>query len=158
MHHTNEGVRFSGIRQENTMTENQKTRILEMRRLGCTYRHIAANLSLPEGTVKTCCLRAAKKGLLATPSEPATCTCKQCGKEIIQVAKRKKRIFCTDACRQKWWGSHQFLINPDSKAHHHHTCAHCNKPFTAYGNPGRKYCSHDCYIKARYYQDADDGR
>ena len=140
------------------MTENQKTRILEMRSLGCTYRHIADNLSLPEGTVKTCCLRAAKKGLLTTPSESAKCICKQCGKEIIQVAKRKKRIFCSDACRQKWWGSHQFLIDPDSKAHHHHTCAHCNKPFTAYGNSGRKYCSHDCYIKARYYQDADDGR
>ncbi|MEA5105722.1 MAG: hypothetical protein VB010_00020 [Sphaerochaeta associata] len=158
MRHTNKGVRFSGIRQENTMTENQKTRILEMRRLGCTYRHIAANLSLPEGTVKTCCLRAAKKGLLDTPSEPATCTCKQCGKEIIQVAKRKKRIFCSDACRQKWWGSHQFLIDPGSKAHHHHTCSYCHKSFTAYGNPRRKFCSHDCYIKSRYYQDADDGR
>lgn len=140
------------------MTENQKTRILEMRRLGCTYRHIAANLSLPEGTVKTCCLRAAKKELLRAPSEAAKCTCKQCGKEIIQVAKRKKRIFCTDACRQKWWGSHQFLIDPDSRARHRFTCAHCNKSFTAYGNPRRKFCSHDCYIKARYYQDADDGR
>jgi endogenous inhibitor of DNA gyrase (YacG/DUF329 family) len=158
MHHTNEGVRFSGIRQENTMTENQKTRILEMRRLGCTYRHIATNLSLPEGTVKTCCLRAAKKGLLYTPSEPATCTCKQCGKQIIQVAKRKKRIFCSDACRQKWWGSHLFLIQQGSAALHHFTCSYCKKPFTAYGNPGRKFCSHDCYIKSRYYQDADDGR
>jgi endogenous inhibitor of DNA gyrase (YacG/DUF329 family) len=158
MHHTNEGVRFSGIRQENTMTENQKTQILEMRRLGCTYRHIATNLSLPEGTVKTCCLRAAKKGLLTTPNEPATCTCKQCGKEIIQVAKRKKRIFCSDACRQKWWGSHLFLIQQGSAALHHFTCSYCKKPFTAYGNPRRKFCSHDCYIKSRYYQDADDGR
>jgi len=158
MHHTNTGVRFSGIRQEDTMTENQKTRILEMRSLGCTYRHIAANLSLPEGTVKTCCLRAAKKGLLARPNEPAKCTCKQCGKEITQVAKRKKRIFCTDACRQKWWGSHLFLIHQGSAVLHHFNCAHCNKPFTAYGNPRRKFCSHDCYIKNRYYQDADDGR
>ncbi len=140
------------------MTENQKTRILEMRSLGCTYRNIAANLSLPEGTVKTYCLRAAKKGLLATPSEPATCTCKQCGKEIIQVAKRKKRIFCTDACRQKWWSSHQFLIHQGSAALHHFTCSYCQKLFTAYGNPRRKFCSHDCYIKSRYYQDTDDGR
>ncbi|MDD3058125.1 MAG: hypothetical protein PHO72_07380 [Sphaerochaeta sp.] len=140
------------------MTENQKTRILEMRSLGCTYRNIAANLSLPEGTVKTCCLRAAKKGLLNTPIESPKCTCKQCGKEIIQVAKRKKRIFCTDACRQKWWGSHQFLIHQGSAALHHFTCSYCHKPFTAYGNPRRKFCSHDCYIKSRYYQDVDDGR
>ena len=84
------------------MTENQKTRILEMRRLGCTYRQISASLSLPEGTIKTCCLRAAKKGLLNSTSKPTPCTCKQCGKEIVHVAKRKKRIFCSDACRQKW--------------------------------------------------------
>jgi hypothetical protein len=158
MHHTITGVRFSGIRRENTMTDNQKTQILEMRRLGCTYRHIAANLSLQEGTVKTCCLRAAKKDSLTTPSESPKCTCKQCGKEIIQVAKRKKRIFCCDACRQKWWGSHLFLIHQGSAALHHFTCSYCQKPFTAYGNAKRKYCSHDCYIKARYYQDADDGR
>ncbi len=140
------------------MTENQKNQILEMRRLGCTYSHIAASLSSKEGTVKTLCLRAARKGLLGTPSEPAQCLCKQCGKEITQVAKRKKRIFCTDECRQKWWGSHLFLIHQGSAALHHFTCTHCNKPFTAYGNPRRKFCSHDCYIKSRYYQDADDGR
>lgn len=53
MHHATEGVRFSGIRQENHMTESQKTQILEMRRLGCTYSHIAASLSLKEGTIGT---------------------------------------------------------------------------------------------------------
>jgi endogenous inhibitor of DNA gyrase (YacG/DUF329 family) len=158
MHHKKTGVRFSGIRQENQMTENKKTRILEMRRLGCTYKHIAASLSLQEGTVKTCCLRAAKKGLLATLDKPAKCTCKQCGKEIVQVAKRKKRIFCTDACRQKWWNSHLFLASQSSKCLHHFTCPTCGKPFTSYGNPRRKFCSHQCYIRSRYYQDADDGR
>ena len=135
------------------MTENQKTQILEMRRLGCTYRHIAANLSLPEGTVKTCCLRAAKKELLRAPSEAAKCTCKQCGKEIIQVAKRKKRIFCCNACRQKWWNSHLYLVSQSSKSLYHFTCPACGKSFTAYGNDKRKYCSHDCYIKTRYYKE-----
>jgi endogenous inhibitor of DNA gyrase (YacG/DUF329 family) len=158
MHYTNEGVRFPGIKQENTMTENQKTQILEMRRLGCTYRHIATNLSLQEGTVKTYCLRAAKKGLFTLPTETASCACKQCGREIVQIAKRKKRIFCTDACRRKWWNSHLFLVNQSSAALHHFTCSNCHKPFTAYGNPKRRFCSHDCYIKSRYYQEADDGR
>jgi endogenous inhibitor of DNA gyrase (YacG/DUF329 family) len=158
LHYATEGVRFSGIRQENQMTENQKTQILEMRRLGCTYGHIANSLSLKEGTVKTYCLRAVKKGLLRIPREPAHCFCKQCGKEIVQVAKRKKRIFCTDACRQKWWGSHQFLVKQSSKCLYHFTCTTCGKLFTAYGNPKRKFCSHQCYIRSRYYQDADDGR
>lgn len=30
------------------------------------------------------------------------------------------------------------------------TCAHCGKPFTAYGNSKRKYCSHSCYILDRF--------
>lgn len=47
------------------MTEIQKNQIHEMRRLGYTYRHIANVLSLKEGTVKTYCMRAAKKGLSA---------------------------------------------------------------------------------------------
>jgi endogenous inhibitor of DNA gyrase (YacG/DUF329 family) len=158
MHHATKGVRFSGIRQENKMTENQKTQILEMRRIGLTYRHIATSLSLKEGTVKTYCLRAARKGLPAVSPEPTQCVCKQCGKQIVHVAKRKKRIFCCDACRQKWWGSHLFLASQSSKCLHHFTCPTCGKPFTAYGNPRRKFCSHQCYIRSRYYQNADDGR
>ena len=140
------------------MTEIQKEQIHEMRRHGCTYRHIASTLSLKEGTVKTYCVRATKKGLIVPVKQTQESSCMQCGTPIEQIPKRKKKIFCSDACRQKWWGSHQFLIDPDSRARHHFTCAHCNKPFTAYGNPRRKFCSHDCYIKARYYQDTDDER
>jgi len=29
-------------------------------------------------------------------------------------------------------------------------CAHCARPFESYGNAGRKYCSHGCYIAARF--------
>ena len=75
--------------------------------------------------------------------------CRKCGKEIVQVAKRKKRIFCSDTCRQKWWNSHLFLVNQSSEALHHFTCPTCNKPFTTYGK--RKFCSHHCYIRSRYY-------
>lgn len=80
-----------------------------------------------------------------------TDVCKQCGKQIIQVAKRKKKIFCCDACRQNWWSSHQLLVNRSSKCIHHFTCPSCGKPFTAYGNSKRKFCSHHCYIRSRYY-------
>jgi len=31
------------------MTESQKNQIFEMRRMGCTYKHIATTLSLQEG-------------------------------------------------------------------------------------------------------------
>ena len=29
-------------------------------------------------------------------------------------------------------------------------CRECGKPFTAYGNSRRKYCSHECYIRNRF--------
>ena len=91
------------------MTEIQKTQILEMRQMGNTYKHIATTLFIPKGTVKSFCLRAEKKGLFAPHPQQENTLCKQCGKEIVQVEKRKRRIFCSKACRQKWWNTHLFL-------------------------------------------------
>ena len=140
------------------MTDSQKEQIHEMRRHGCTYRHIASALSLKEGTVKTHCVRAAKKGP-AAPIEPdRDSPCKQCGTPITQIPKRKKKIFCSKDCRRKWWNSHLYLVDRSSKALYRFTCPACGKRFTAYGNDKRKYCGHRCYIKARYHQESSDGQ
>jgi hypothetical protein len=77
-----------------------------------------------------------------------TCCCKQCGKLIKIIPKRKPKIFCSDECRAEWWNTHP--ENVQRKAVYHFTCAHCGKPFTAYGNKGRKYCCHQCYIADRF--------
>ncbi len=137
------------------MTAFEKQQVLEMRSLGFTYSHIATTLSLPEGTVKSYCIRAAKKGLLTPPAPPES-VCKQCGAEIIQVEHRKKRLFCCKKCRQKWWNAHPYLVRRSSKALYHFVCPTCGKPFTAYGNPNRIYCSHACYITSRYYKESSD--
>lgn len=138
------------------MTETEKHQIHEMRRHGCTYRHIAEVLSLKEGTVKTYCVRAAKKGIIA-PTEPThDSSCKQCGMPIEQAPKRKRKIFCSKACSQKWWNTLLYLVDRSSKALHHFTCPTCGKEFSAYGNPNRTYCSHQCYINARYYRESSD--
>ncbi len=138
------------------MTKTQKKQVLEMRVMGFSYRHIATTLSLLEGTVKSYCIRAAQKGLLAPPDPTLKSFCKQCGAELVQVAHRKKRMFCCKECRQKWWNSHLYLVNRSSKALYHFTCPTCGESFTVYGNPNRIYCSHDCYIKARYYKESFD--
>lgn len=135
------------------MTDMQKEQINEMRKYGCTYRHIATTLSLKEGTVKSYCLRAIKKGLLVLPKETDKTKCKNCGAPITHTPKRKKRIFCSAACRQKWWNSHLYMGNKSSDLVQHFTCKHCTKQFTAYANPNRKYCSHECYINDRFYQE-----
>jgi len=35
-------------------------------------------------------------------------------------------------------------------------CVRCGKEFLSYGNRKRKYCSHDCYIKARFWEVEDE--
>ena len=72
----------------------------------------------------------------------AACEC--CGKSVEQIFGRKKRRFCFDACRQKWWNSHMHLVQ--WKAVYMLTCHHCGIVFEIYGNSRRKYCSHACYI------------
>ena len=74
--------------------------------------------------------------------------CLQCGALLTQTPGRKRVKFCSDNCRTAWWNAHPEKVN--RRAVYHFTCAHCGKPFTAYGNAKRKYCSHACYIADRY--------
>ena len=140
------------------MTDNQKENILEMRRMGFSYRHAAITLGLKAGTVKSFCLRMERKGQSAAHDPDQGICCKQCGKPIEQVAKRKRKLFCSKACCQQWWNSHLYLVKRTAKAWHRFSCAHCGKDFTAYGNAERKYCSHDCYIQERYYKEYESDR
>ena len=63
---------------------------------------------------------------------------------------RKKR-FCSNECRRAWWSENRDKINMSSEAQYKTTCEGCGKQFVAYGNPNRKYCSHECYINYRYW-------
>lgn len=84
-------------------------------------------------------------------TDPAGATekpCLCCGKTIIQYPGRKEKKFCSDSCRNQWWNGHLNLVN--RKAMYDFVCPACGKPFTAYGNRNRKYCSQECYFKDRF--------
>ncbi len=140
------------------MTDIQKDRIREMRADGYGYVKIARELGLSENTVKSFCRRKGLNGavadLKALPGDAGNGVCLCCGAEVQQVPGRKAKKFCSDKCRNKWWNSHLDLV--DRKAHYEFVCACCNKPFTAYGNAGRKYCSHACYVADRFGGGADE--
>ena len=74
--------------------------------------------------------------------------CEQCGKPIAQNPGRKRKRFCCDACRNKWWNAHLELVK--RKAVYTFTCPACGKKFIVYGNSHRKFCSHACYIAYRF--------
>jgi hypothetical protein len=47
-----------------------------------------------------------------------------------------------------WWEAHPERLS--RKAVYELVCAGCGEPFESYGNKGRRYCSHGCYVKARF--------
>lgn len=81
-------------------------------------------------------------------------SCSQCGKEVAQAPGRKKKKFCSDACRSKWWAAHPEQIR--HKSNRTINCAFCGKAFQVHGGQKRKYCSHNCYIKDRFSEKKAD--
>jgi hypothetical protein len=132
------------------MTNEQKAVIRRLRQQNNSYVSIANTLGVSVSAVKGYCQRNGLTGLRAaaesTPDDPSVCL--GCGKPITQREGIKRVKFCCPSCRQAWWNSHPEKVN--RKAIYSFTCACCGKPFTAYGNRGRKYCSHECYITDRF--------
>lgn len=137
------------------MTDQQKITIDKMRDGGNSYAAIANALGLSRNTVKSYCQRRGiggmKQGVDMAIEDKY---CPSCGAVLEMIPGRKKKKYCCDACRMKWWNAHKHLVK--KKANYEYTCAFCKKPFTAYGNAGRKYCSHGCYIADRFGGGADE--
>lgn len=125
-----------------SMTNEQKERITALRRTGHGYKMIATSLGLPADTVKSWCRRHP-----AEDTESDT-VCLQCGKTISQTPHKRKRKFCSDICRNRWWSAHP----EESDKGYLHTCLFCGKKFK---NARRiaGYCGRDCFAKARASHD-----
>lgn len=134
------------------MTDNQKSQIIKLRAAGNGYGKIARMIGISPNTVKSFCRRnnisIETKEDTATNILGETTHCENCGREIQQVAKRKKKRFCCDKCRNAWWNSH--LDQVKRKAVYTFKCPNCGRDFQIYGDKRRKYCSHECYIADRY--------
>jgi endogenous inhibitor of DNA gyrase (YacG/DUF329 family) len=135
------------------MTNNEKEMIRELRMQGLGYGKVAERTGIKLETVKSYCrrhgLRGEGKRLAEIHDENYEYVpCKNCGKEIRQKPKRKKKQFCCDACRYQWWNQHLDQVN--RKTYYKITCLNCGKEFRIYGDSRRKYCSHECYIEHRF--------
>ena len=142
------------------MTDGQKKEIAGLRAAGAGYTAIARQMGIPRDTVRSFCRRNGMAGAAAEGREdaagpPQDGFCRECGKALQQPEGMKKRVFCSKECREKWWHGHPDRIR--QRAVYSFTCAGCGQPFTAYGNAGRKYCSHGCYIRARFKGGCVDG-
>ena len=139
------------------MTDFEAAQVKEMRLKGMGYRAIAEALGLSRDIVRNHCkakgmggyVAATVKNLKEREVQNGICLC--CGKKTEQPGTGRPRKFCSEKCRRQWWKAHPEAGN--QKAVYTQVCARCGKEFTAYGNSHRKYCSHDCYIKARFWRD-----
>ena len=129
----------------------QKEQIRNLRGEGLSYAEIARQVDASRDAVISFCrrngLQEIKKPITAVKIA-AEDVCRECGKPLVQVNGMKRRVFCSKECRVKWWKEHPEQLN--QKAVYQYTCPHCGKPFSAYGNAKRKYCSHACYISDRF--------
>nr|DAN60214.1 MAG TPA: hypothetical protein [Caudoviricetes sp.] len=131
------------------MTENQKAQICALRKQGVGYMKIAQQMGISQNTIKSFCRRNNLTGI-EKPNVPVAdgSVCECCGKAMVQMEGRKKKRFCCDACRNKWWNAH--LDRVQRKAIYKYKCPNCGKEFEVYGNSHRKYCCHECYVEYRF--------
>lgn len=130
------------------MTNEQRKTITDLRHKGYGYTAISKITGLSKDSVKAYCRSHNLAGVMASNNTKNLNTCLNCGKPIIQKPKTKKRKFCCSICRTKWWNTHQWQVK--KKTVYNYICPVCGKAFSAYGNKHRIYCSHSCYISARF--------
>jgi len=143
------------------VTDIEKQQIQELRIKGVGYKAIAAVLGMSRDTVRGYCKRNGLEGdsivislnVEEKKKNHLLCTC--CSKPIKQNDRGRARRFCSDECRRKWWNDNPQERNRNDAATYKYSCPHCGKEFSCYGNKKRKYCSHDCYIKSRFWSEED---
>jgi endogenous inhibitor of DNA gyrase (YacG/DUF329 family) len=145
------------------LTESQEKQIWELRSKGLGYRSIASVLNLSRDIVRNYCKKKGLEGYAPAVTKNIQelmeqgKVCLECGKKIEQPQTGRHKKFCSDTCRRKWWKLNSEAITKKETAIYTLTCAKCGNKFESYGNKNRKYCSHDCYIKDRFYEEAIDG-
>jgi hypothetical protein len=136
------------------MTAEQAKQITELRQRGVGYRIIAQQLGLDRDKVRYFCKTKGIAGIATETLIEQGKICKNCQKPIVKIGTRgRKKKFCCEECRRSYWKAHPDEAIRTDMAMYKATCACCEKEFTTYGNNHRKYCSRECYIKARFWEE-----
>lgn len=136
------------------MTVDEKNRIIMLRTSGRSLTEIAEETGISRNTVKSFCRRQGLTGdTIANPKVAVTDSstvkpCQCCGKAMTLYPGHRERKFCSDKCRLHYWNTHLGKTRLTGMVEY--TCPVCGELFYAYPNRQRKYCSHACYIEARF--------
>ena len=147
----NQSILIHNLKNRDAPKDLLTETVLDMRQQGFRYAQIADSLGLSLNTVKSYCRRnilSKNDASKDTGNEENKAICKHCGKPLERLPKAKLKIFCDDHCRHTWWAANRSQLQ--HKAVYRIVCACCGTAFDSYGNRGRKYCCHACYIKDRF--------
>lgn len=143
------------------MTDEQREKIKELRLEGMGYKAIATTIGLTRDSVRGFCRRHGLEGdscvvaLNVQVKHQQNLLCNHCEKIMKKKLKGRTRRFCSDACRRTWWKKNIEKGVKKESAMYSFICPHCQSSFEVYGNKKRKYCSHHCYIKDRFWREED---
>ena len=140
------------------LRQDQKLQIEFFRKQGIGYRQIAEELGLSRDAVRYYCKTHDLAGNAQEAYENAKgVVCPQCGRKLLQPRTGRKRVFCSNDCKNKWWHASDKLFPRPLSSREEIFCACCGKSILAYRNKKRRYCSHECYIRDRFWR-LEDGR
>lgn len=125
------------------MTDEEKMLIAQQLKQDLGYSEIARKLNMSVNTVKSYCHR---NGLKRTGVTEAMVidACRRCGCALVHTPGKKKKQFCSDDCRLRWWHEHRYMSKTAKSA----KCVVCGREFMT--DRGQRYCSHACYIHMRF--------
>lgn len=144
------------------MTQAQADQITELRLKGAGYKSIGTVVGLSRDIVRNYCKSHGLTGYASALTKNIRMkmdsgeACLYCGGDVAQPKTGRPKKFCCEKCRRAWWKQHPEAVNRSEAASYECICGNCGKRFISYGNKSRKYCSHDCYIKHRFWRDGED--
>lgn len=78
------------------MNDDLRMKINELKEQGYGYKKIAKELSITASAVRYAFAKINEEDKLVS-------ICKNCGISMKSVRGKKKKVFCSDTCRFKWW-------------------------------------------------------
>ena len=143
------------------MTKLQANQIKDLRLQGAGYKSIGSVVGLSRDIVRNYCkangldgyVEAVKKNVEEQVLKDGVCL--NCNGETKIPHTGRPKKFCSEQCRRYWWNAHPEEVKRKPTAFYQLTCKYCGSSFESYGNNKQKYCSHNCYIRDRFWREED---
>ena len=120
------------------MTEKQRQQIFACRENGMTITETAKITGVSVSAIKSYLSR-------KTDADPDVLRCKYCGAALTHTEGHKEKHFCNQSCYFRW----RYAQGDLKRTVYEKKCAYCGKAFTAESKKEQKYCSRECFYKAR---------